>query len=350
MLPGISATWVNTIGMRPPRLDWITVRRGTEKIVGWLRPASENSGPTMEFPPGLTVVDAKMWPWMTRRCDRWLNSKLLARQLSFHAKGTTAITTIPIVADLIGQLPVDQWVYYCVDDFSVWPGLDQQTMLRMEHEVVAKVDRIVVASDILQERIAKLGRESTLITHGIEQDFWNPISVEPYEWPENVTGPVALFWGVCDRRMDAAWVIELSQRHLEGSIVFVGPQQDVDPRIRTLPNVHFLDAVDVSVLPSMAHAAACLIMPYIDADITRAMQPLKLKEYLATGRPVVVRSLPSTRQWSDCLDVATTAEVFTNVVLDRISTGVPEKQLQSRQRLGNESWSAKAESFRAAIQ
>jgi hypothetical protein len=36
-------------------------------------------------------------------------------------------------------------------------------------------------------------------------------------------------------------------------------------------------------------------MPYADLAATRAMQPLKLKEYLATGRPVVVRDLPATR-------------------------------------------------------
>ena len=34
-------------------------------------------------------------------------------------------------------------------------------------------------------------------------------------------------------------------------------------------------------------------MPYADLPVTRAMQPLKLKEYLVTDRPVVVADLPA---------------------------------------------------------
>ena len=37
--------------------------------------------------------------------------------------------------------------------------------------------------------------------------------------------------------------------------------------------------------PALAREAAVLIMPYADLPVTRAMQPLKLKEYLATDRP-----------------------------------------------------------------
>ena len=35
----------------------------------------------------------------------------------------------------VGRLPVDRWVYYCVDDFSVWPGLDADVMRTMEQEL-----------------------------------------------------------------------------------------------------------------------------------------------------------------------------------------------------------------------
>ena len=64
-----------------------------------------------------------------------------------------AITTIPIVADLVGRLPVRRWVYYCVDDFSVWPGLDGELLGRMEDELLAKVDRTIAVSDTLMESL-----------------------------------------------------------------------------------------------------------------------------------------------------------------------------------------------------
>ena len=83
-------------------------------------------------------------------------------------------------------------------------------------------------------------------------------------------------------------------------------------------------------------------MPYADLPVTRAMQPLKLKEYLATGRPVVVTPLPAVREWQDCMDVAGSAHDFAQRVVDRLDGTVPDAQRGARARLGGESWGAKA--------
>ncbi len=84
-------------------------------------------------------------------------------------------------------------------------------------------------------------------------------------------------------------------------------------------------------------------MPYADLPVTRAMQPLKLKEYLATGRPVVVRSLPSTGAWRDALDAVSTSEEFAAAVLARLGGEAPAGQAAARRRLSGESWAAKAQ-------
>ena len=75
------------------------------------------------------------------------------------------------------------------------------------------------------------------------------------------------------------------------------------------------------------------------------MQPLKLKEYLATGKPVVVRNLPAARDWADCLDLCLSPEAFSAAVRDRLRDGLPDDQRQARRRLAGESWAAKAECF-----
>jgi hypothetical protein len=75
------------------------------------------------------------------------------------------------------------------------------------------------------------------------------------------------------------------------------------------------------------------------------MQPLKLKEYLATGKPVIVRDLPSTRDWADCLDLAATSEQFCAAVIKRVAEGASDAQLAARARLASEGWAAKAAQF-----
>jgi hypothetical protein len=75
------------------------------------------------------------------------------------------------------------------------------------------------------------------------------------------------------------------------------------------------------------------------------MQPLKLKEYLATGTPAVVRDLPANCDWADCLDLAATPAEFAAAVKRRLATGLPDDQRQARKRLNAEDWSAKAAEF-----
>ena len=60
------------------------------------------------------------------------------------------------------------------------------------------------------------------------------------------------------------------------------------------------------------------------------VQPLKLKEYLATGKPCVVRDLPACREWADSLDLADSPESFVAAVKRRLEEGLPESQRLAR--------------------
>ena len=91
-------------------------------------------------------------------------------------------------------------------------------------------------------------------------------------------------------------------------------------------------------------------MPYADLPATRAMQPLKLNEYLASGRPTVVRALPATAAWRNACDVCDTAETFAERVIERLRSGLPDAQRAARIALDGESWDAKASDFASLIE
>lgn len=422
--------WVNTIGTRAPRLDMQTARRIAEKMRQWgstgltglFRGSSKQPGSVIQHKQeaqvhsNLRVVNPKMWPWFSSDRDRRLNRWLLTRQLSpliaQLPKPVVAVTTLPITADLPDTLAVDRWVYYCVDDFSQWPGLDGDTLRRMDHDMIQQADSLIAVSETLQSMIATHGRSSSMLTHGVDVDFWNsqrsvivrPESVArrfessrlhlrtaadsrltslsivredtetavigsrlnaksapgaspaasisaaevlatPPTAVDGIAGPLIVFWGVIDRRMDSPSLIQLSQDLIEGTIVLIGPQQDPDPALLTLPNVRVLPAQPLSALPAIAEQANVLIMPYADLPVTRAMQPLKLKEYLATGKSVVVKRLPSTDAWADCLDAAETPAEFSQIVRNRVYSGISPAQALARCRLHQESWKSKADRF-----
>jgi glycosyltransferase involved in cell wall biosynthesis len=254
-----------------------------------------------------------------------------------------AVTTMPTVVDLLGRFPVQRWVYYCVDDFTTWPGLDHRTVERLESKLIVRADSIVVVSENLGERMTKRGRIAALLTHGVDLDFWKAPAdgVRPsFDYPR----PWLLFWGLIDQRMDMDILIRLSERKI-GTIILVGPEDNPEPRLRSLPGVVVRPAVPPEELPRLASAADVLLLPYANLPVTRAIQPLKLKEYLATGKPVVARDLPAVRDWADCLDLANDSGSFADAVARRVAEGVPAAQAIARQRLSSESWDAKADLF-----
>lgn len=343
--------WINTIGTRKPKLNLYTFKRGLEKLRHW---GGSKSKPNL--PANLSVIDPRMWPWFSHARDRWFNRKLLVRQLArliaFMDEPPIVVTTVPVVADLVGRLLVKRWIYYCVDDFSTWPGLDGQALREMEAKLVANVHCVVSVSQMLGQRVKSLGKESELLTHGVDLDFWrneDSLIESAKQSYENLPRPLITFWGVVDRRMDLDIVHALADAEL-GTILLIGPHNDPDPALTAMAGVVAPGPLPLEQLPGLARLSSVLIMPYADLPVTRAMQPLKLKEYLATGRPCVVRDLPANREWANCLDIAASPDAFVAAVKQRLSKGVPENQQQARQRLNEESWDEKARRFEQIIE
>ena len=220
----------------------------------------------------------------------------------------------------------------------------------MDDELIDRADVIIAVSETLQTRIRQRGRDAHLLTHGVDLDFWEqPRPTKQLAGLEAFERPLVVFWGVVDRRLDVTFVQKLAASLERGTVLFVGPKADPDPLLWQTARVGYLPAVAFADLPLLAREAAVLVMPYADLPVTRAIQPLKMKEYLATGRPAVVRALPATRPWADCLDVAATADEFAVLVQERIRSGVPASQRSARGRLAREGWDEKARQFESWI-
>lgn len=346
LLPRYKVCWVNTIGTRRPALSPYSIRRAAGKLRGWTAPRAVSPE------ANLRVLDPVMWPSFKtrfgRRLNRWILQKALHTPVDDGVR-RIAVTTIPIVADLVGLLPVERWVYYCVDDMSRWPGLDRSSLEALERKLAARVDTVVAASESLVERIESMGRRASLLTHGVDLGHWAARSEQALPELEVLPQPRIVFWGVVDRRLETEWLRRLSDQLGQGTILLVGPTNDPDPAIRSIPRVNLAGPRPYAVLPRVAQLASVLIMPYADLLATRAMQPLKLKEYLATSKPCVVSSLPAVKEWQDTCDVVTTAAEFCQRVLERLQTGLPSPQAVARSRLTEESWEHKSQAFESVL-
>ena len=215
----------------------------------------------------------------------------------------------------------------------------------------------MAVSDTLRDHLIQKKNACHVLTHGIDLAHWgyhesqsNHMRPDISTWLRgwaNIKRPILLFWGVVDQRLDLQWCRALADQC--GSLVLVGPHQSPDPQLKTIPNIHLPGPVPYSKLPLLAMDSDILVMPYADLPVTRAMQPLKFKEYLATGKPVVVRKLPATIGWSDAADVVSEIDQLIGITQERIAHGIPLDQEHARRRLCEESWMAKANVFEGIL-
>lgn len=376
LLDRYEVLWVNTIGTRVPRLDGITIRRGVEKLISWVWKGRTSTN--RETNPNIRVLNPAMLPsFRSLFCRRW-NKRLLCSQLGKAIREANrngrrrviGISTLPYTADLIGCLPVNKWVYYCVDDWSQWPGMDAQPLAEMEKELLTKADSVIAVSEALRERILTISqRPSTLLTHGFDKRFLleelvnpsgNPLTNpsgneerEKNEERENLLGKYPgrkiVYWGLADERLDGPIMVTLANAFPKDSFVFVGPKAQPPEIINQQKNIFWFGTVSFERLPAIARESDVLLMPYNDSSVTRQIQPLKMLEYLATGKPVIARDLPAMQNWRDCLDTARTAEEFIYWLQIRLESGLPEAQRQARERLQNQTWEQKVVEFERLI-
>ncbi len=359
LLDKFPVLWVNTIGMRPPRLDAFTVRRGLEKICQWLNISRRHEKET-EVPRSDVcnrtprVLNPVMWPRVTRRWERAINRALLQWQLApavrQYPRPRVVVTTIPIAAILVRVLQVDRWLYYCVDDFRNWPEMDRKGIADLERCLVEQADVIIAANEHLKRHIEEFGKTAVIITHGIDWERWSSParekSIEPIsEWLRRYERPWIVFWGSINWQVDATIVAAISDRLVQGSILLIGPINTHDPKLGGIARVKMPGPIPQCMLSVLARHTDVLIMPYRRGPGVDESEPLKLREYLATDRPVVVCDIPATRGWADAVDIATTPEEFAAWVDLRLKVGVDPHQLEARQRVRGESWSEKAKQF-----
>jgi hypothetical protein len=211
------------------------------------------------------------------------------------------LTTNPFVA---GYAPLE-WAgpltYYVWDDWAAhpryrpwWPAL------REGYDRVRSAEtRMCAVSQTILDRARPTG-PALLVPNGVEASEWQSVGVPP-DWFAALPGPVFMYAGTLDGRIDVALVEAVARRWPEGSVVLVGLIADPEhlAPLRDLPNVTIKPPVERPEITAMIHAADVCLVPHARDELTAAMSPLKLYEYVAAGRPVAAVDLPPMRGIGD---------------------------------------------------
>lgn len=341
--------WVNTIGMRNPTLTWADARKALMKVSRMFGRA-RSPGKRSYGNPEVDVCQPAMLPFSGLGPIRHFNrhSVVAAVRGRVRALGMdrpVIVSTVPNACDYIDHLDRSRVVYYCVDDFAQWPGLQHGLVREMEDRIVAQSDVLVATSEKLYRRLAATGKPTHLLSHGVDLALFGHPAHEEHPCLAGIPRPRAGYFGLFDERSDLGLLADLASQMKDFSFVLTGPVAVDVAGLAALPNIRFTGPVDYGELPTLIAGLDVLILPYVVSEFTATISPLKMKEYLATGIPVVSSPIAEARVMREHVTIAETPDDWRIALRAVLAENKDERRQRMSEVLRAETWPTKADAF-----
>jgi glycosyltransferase involved in cell wall biosynthesis len=318
--------WFNTIG-RLPRLTQLDAGKVLRTLGAWVRCRKPGGPePAGREEAGVHVVSPVMVPWFKPWVRRFNRRSLLRQYEKLCARHRITdpilVTTFPYAVDFMRAVPRALKIYYCVDDFLDYPGVNHIDWADMEAGLLEAIDGLIVTSrDLARKQVNSC--PVLHLPHGVDFDHFHEAlgKSPPVPALEPLPRPIVGFFGLVSQWVDLGLVGYLSEQFADASFVLIGREDvDVGP-LAGGPNVHRLGFVPYAELPGYARYFDVGLIPFVLNQLTRAVNPLKLLEYFALGLPVVSTRLPELEGVEGPLRLAVSRAEFRDALAEILHGG-----------------------------
>jgi glycosyltransferase involved in cell wall biosynthesis len=332
--------------------------------VVWVNPAElwrealfkrpESSQERFQNHPGFTVYSSRVLPkfYRPKGLAEWVEKRRLqqARDLLIRQGCRRIVLDLwrPEFGVALRMVPNDLSCYHIMDEYSF--SDIEVPLSEEERSVITAVDQVFVCSPGLMEKKGSLNPHSTLIPNGVSYEAFSAPAQEPRDLAV-IPHPRIGYLGYLKKMLDWRLLNDLSLKHPSWSFILVGASLDhaeVEQGIRELrtrPNVHILGpklTPEFSAYPQ--HFDVC-IMPYRSTAYSQYTYPLKLHEYLASGRPVVAARTRTLDDFGRFVRLAETLDEWSAAIAAALepSDNLKEKRAERQAVAHQHSWDLLAE-------
>lgn len=332
--------WLNSIGTRTPKLS---SGRDLGKIRRKLREVA--SGP-VNVENDLWVFSPVVLPFPHSAAARRVNREILRATITglrwrLGLRDFQLWTFLPNVADYVGHLGESLAVYYCVDEWSMFSYLDRDETVRAERALLDKVDCVFAINNELAEAKRALNPATHVAPHGVDHALFaralDPATVVPSDIAA-LPGPVIGFYGTLRDWVDLELVAHVARARPSWSIALIGQQLDDVGTIAGLANVHLLGRKSHDTLPAYCKGMSVGIIPYRIDERMKFVNPIKLREYLSAGLPVVSTAVPEVRRYGHWCAIAETGDEFVAAIDQALASDTPALRRERSAAMAAETW------------
>jgi glycosyltransferase involved in cell wall biosynthesis len=344
--------WLNSLATRKPN---IKSARDLGKIK---RKLSEFTKGAINVENDLWVATPLVLPLPQSRVASWINRQILlltiqALQAQLRIDKFHLFTFLPNTAPYVGTLGEQLAFYYCVDEWATFPGLDRAGTIAMERQLLERVDATFTTSLALRDNKAEHCKHTFLAPHGVDHAKFARALDDALSIPADLAalpGPRIGFFGTLRDFLDYDLMAYVAKARPNWSLALIGQELcDIGP-LKGLPNVHLLGQKKHDELPAYCKGFDVGLVPYrIDSEV-KFINPLKLREYLSAGLPVVSTNMPEVQPYAHLCHIADTGDQMV-AAIERALEGRSRKARLARSELmKEETWEARVASILRTIE
>lgn len=334
--------WVNYHASRRPQLNrkdmqaaWRTLSRAWTGV--------ERVGPRM------VQVTPMLLPGATSDAARWLNRRIVVRQIRRAVAAARRALDQPVQvwsfapdADFIAEaFQPECVVYYCVDEFSGFEGCDPKATAAAERRMIAAADVVIATSSQLYESKSLLSDRVQLVRHGVDHDHFRRAVDGRLATPaplRSLAGPMIGFIGLVHHWVDVDLLAATARSLPDVHLVVIGDVRIDVSILQRLPNVHLVGRQPYELLPKYLARFNAGLIPFVRSELTRNVNPIKLREYLAAGLPVVSTDLPEVRHFPGHVLIANDHASFAAACRRAIASDTPPARLIRSAAVADQGW------------
>ena len=306
----------------------------------------------------LYVLTPLVIPLPSQPCARMLNRQLLVlqirRALKRTSRGPVQIWSFtPDISYVLGRFNEEKVIYYCVDDHASFSGYNKVQVLRDEEELCRRANLVVTTSMALQEAKARWNHKTILVPHGVDYDHFSRAVHEELPCPGDILAiprPRLGFFGLIRDWVDLELLSHVARKRPEWHFVMIGDaDSNVDlGRYRSVKNMHFLGRKPYADLPAYCRHFDVGLIPFKVNKLTRAVNPIKLREYLAAGLPVISTPMPEVKLYENLIEIVDSPTEF-EAAVEKCLTAAEADHTARLDAMSRETWPQKVEQICDAL-
>ena len=222
----------------------------------------------------------------------------------------------PTAAPLLDLFDPLITVYNPVDRYYAFPFVNSTKIRNYERKIAEKADVIISTSEAIKKDLSPYNENCFTVAHGVDFDHFNSaFSIESIpDDIRNIPLPIIGYFGGLSERVNYKLINDVAIRYPNANVVLIGSKTANLEKIEKFANVHILGFKDFASLPPYLKQFTVCLIPYHVNELMEGVDPIKLREYLCLGKPVVSVNLPEARKLGRLIYISKDEDDFVNKV------------------------------------